>query len=81
MSTLVNYKTSKNDNPDEIRNLLCTSLKNAPSSKTKDDKSSASAKEIVLKGVTCLSISKHVVHSTFKFDILRKQSLIDRGSN
>ena len=78
---LVNSETSKNKNPADSRNFLSTILKIKPKSKTKFNKASASANELVVDGVSYYSVSKYVIFSESTVDIARNNSLIERGAN
>ena len=55
--------------------------KNKHNYKTKVNKVSASAKELLADIVTCYYVSKHIMNSTSKVNICHNQLLIECGSN
>ena len=68
-SILVHSKTAKKTNPTDIYNLLSTIYKKKPNFKTNFNKSSTSAKELVVDGVTYCSVkSQNIVYSPSKVD-------------
>ena len=67
-SISVNSTTDKNTNPDGIHSLLHALFKKIPKSKNKVNKTSTSAKKLVVHGFSCYFVSDHITCSTSKVD-------------